>query len=227
MPQMCSTHSPAELGGSLWSCLLPCGLHAVRVLLTWHCHTGLLVICESFIGSMQQSLQGSRVVADRQGAVCNHLLPRLPTAVRHRCQSKRFQRLNRTAIRAAADLEHLKSKHGAAPPPDQGHMQWGMRGQPEWLFCPADIPGFVEVCPGQGGLPKVVLKHSCGSKAEVWHSSSRDAFHDPPVKEHWPPLVTDMHQTKLHMHLLESSLLASVGVPVWRLRGVLDAAFRR
>eukprot|EP00891_Asterochloris_glomerata_P002420 jgi/Astpho2/2420/Aster-05671 len=47
-------------------------------------------------------------------------------------------------------------------------MQWGMRGQPEWLFCPADIPGFVEVCPGQGGLPKVVLKHSCGSKAEVY-----------------------------------------------------------
>ncbi len=134
MPQMCSTHSPAELGGSLWSCLLPCGLHAVKVLLTWHCHTGLLVICESFIGSMQQSLQGSRVVADRQGAVCNHLLPRLPTAVRHRCQSKRIQRLNRTAIRAAADLEHLKSKHGAAPPSDQGHMQWGMRGQPEWVI---------------------------------------------------------------------------------------------
>ena len=34
-------------------------------------------------------------------------------------------------------------------------------------FCFAGIADHVEITEGEGGLPKVVLKHACGSKAEV------------------------------------------------------------
>ena len=67
------------------------------------------------------------------------------------------------------------------------------------------------MCPGQGGLPKVVLKHSCGSKAEVWHSDQLDAFQQLPLEQGWPLLINAMHPAKLHMHLLERrSLQAQV-----------------
>ena len=63
------------------------------------------------------------------------------------------------------------------------------------------------MCPGQGGLPKVVLKHSCGSKAEVWHSDQLDAFQQLPLEQGWPLLINAMHPAKLHMHLLERRCL--------------------
>jgi hypothetical protein len=39
-------------------------------------------------------------------------------------------------------------------------------------FVPAGIPGSVEFVEGQGGLPTVMLKHACGSSAQVNSSSS-------------------------------------------------------
>ena len=33
--------------------------------------------------------------------------------------------------------------------------------------CAAGIPGSVEFVPGTGGLPTVLLKHACGSSAQV------------------------------------------------------------
>jgi glucose-6-phosphate 1-epimerase len=54
------------------------------------------------------------------------------------------------------------------------------RGQPVRATAPAapasieslqkkfGIPGSVEFVPGNGGLPTVLLKHSCGASAQVW-----------------------------------------------------------
>jgi glucose-6-phosphate 1-epimerase len=59
------------------------------------------------------------------------------------CTQKKCQQHNQTIVAAAAStsIEELRK---------------------------FDIPGFVEVHEGKGGLPKVVLKHSCNSKAEVY-----------------------------------------------------------
>lgn len=51
-------------------------------------------------------------------------------------------------------------------------MQQRFDTQRELHLFSAGIADHVEITEGQGGLPKVVLKHSCGSKAEVYFGSS-------------------------------------------------------
>lgn len=81
----------------------------------------------------------------------------------------------RAAAVAEQSVSSLQEKYGEACPPTSGPLTFSFHvpcpshscWSEDFSLFVAGIAEHVEITEGQGGLPKVVLKHSCGSKAEV------------------------------------------------------------